>query len=106
MVQLVPFLLLVAYAAGLELHATRARVPRARVRASRVCCVSDKSEAARSTTAAAAASLLVGLGLAMNVANSCFGILDQTADELADLLGVDDVPPALVQGVLAVRPLC
>ena len=48
---------------------------------------------------------LAAAGLALGAANSCFGILDQTADELADILGVDDVPPAVVRGVLAARPL-
>lgn len=37
--------------------------------------------------------------------NSCFGILDQTEDELADILGVDEVPPAFTSAVLAGRPL-
>jgi len=56
---------------------------------------------------AAAGSALTGAGLALalGAANACFGILDQTADELADILGVDEVPPALVRSVLSARPL-
>ncbi|KAL3893119.1 MAG: hypothetical protein SGPRY_014454, partial [Prymnesium sp.] len=38
-------------------------------------------------------------------ANSCFGILDQTADELADIFGVDEVPSALTAAVQAARPI-
>ena len=59
--------------------------------------------AAQSTAALAASALLF---VASTVgANRVFGVLDSTADELADLLGVDAVPPAAAQLVLALRPL-
>lgn len=39
------------------------------------------------------------------VANGLFGVLDNTGDELADLLGVDEVPPAAVAAVRLLQPL-
>jgi hypothetical protein len=37
--------------------------------------------------------------------NGVFGVLDNTADELADILGIDDVPPAAASVVQALRPV-
>lgn len=39
------------------------------------------------------------------VANGLFGVLDNTGDELADLLGVDEVPQAAVAAVRLLQPL-
>uniref|UniRef100_A0A7S4B360 Calmodulin-lysine N-methyltransferase n=1 Tax=Chrysotila carterae TaxID=13221 RepID=A0A7S4B360_CHRCT len=47
-------------------------------------------------------AVLVG---SVNTANNVFGILDNTADELADLLHVDEASPAAVATVKALRPL-
>ena len=52
-----------------------------------------------------AAGLALASALALAGANGCFGILDQTEDELADILGVDEVSPALTSAVLAGRPI-
>ena len=37
--------------------------------------------------------------------NGVFGVLDNTADELADILGIDDVPPVAASAVQALRPV-
>ena len=52
-----------------------------------------------------AAGVALASALALAGANGCFGILDQTEDELADILGVDEVSPALTSAVLAARPV-
>ena len=51
-----------------------------------------------SAAVAACAAGIVG-------ANGCFGILDNTGDELADLLGVDEVPPLVVSTVRLMQPV-
>ena len=51
-----------------------------------------------SAAVAACAAGIVG-------ANGCFGILDNTGDELADLLGVDEVPPLVVSTVRMMQPV-
>ena len=40
----------------------------------------------------------------VSLVNGIFGVYDSTADELADLLGIDDAPPALVSAVELLRP--
>ena len=80
-----------------------ARLLRAGSQSPRVRAVYSQQLPAGAVKASAAA--LISAGFALSAANGIFGILDQTADELADLLGVDEVPPALVNGVLATRPL-
>ena len=52
----------------------------------------------------AAAALAISAVGAARVVNGIFGVYDSTADELADLLGVDDVPPAAVRFVELLRP--
>eukprot|EP00967_Tisochrysis_lutea_P062056 scaffold79584_cov31-Tisochrysis_lutea.AAC.3 len=58
---------------------------------------------ARGVVAAFAASTIISAGVAS--VDRVFGVLDSTADELADLLGVDEVSPALAQAVRATAPL-
>ena len=45
--------------------------------------------------AASAAAILLAVGGVSSV-NGIFGIYDNTADELSDLLNIDDVPPVIV----------
>lgn len=57
-----------------------------------------------SASAAAAAVLAAALAGGVSLVNPIFGIYDSTADELADLLGIDDAPPAAVSAVRFLRP--
>ena len=41
----------------------------------------------------------------VRLVNPIFGIYDSTADELADLLGIDDAPPAAVSAARFLRPV-
>ena len=54
--------------------------------------------------AAAGAVAAILLATATNTASGVFGVLDNTADELADLLGVDEVPEFAAQAVRLARP--
>ena len=77
------------------------RVGRAPFARSRAVCTLQSGDTLRTVAAGSA----LGVALALSAANSCFGVLDQTADELADIFGVDEVSPVVVQAVLAGRPL-
>ena len=57
------------------------------------------------TVASAAAAAVVFTAASTQTLNPIFGIYDQTADELADLFNVDDVPPPVVAAVRALRPV-
>ena len=53
-----------------------------------------------------AVAAVTGVTVAATVGiNGIFGVLDNTADELADLFGVDDVPPMAVSAIQALRPV-
>ena len=53
----------------------------------------------------AAAAVTASLATTIIGINGVFGVLDNTADELADILGIDDVPPAAASAVQALRPV-
>ena len=53
----------------------------------------------------AAAALTVAGCLGVASVSSVFGVLDNTADELADIFGVDDVPPIAASAVRALKPV-
>ena len=60
--------------------------------------------AASSGAAGAAAAALAAAALATG-ANSCFGILDNTADELSDIFGVNEFPEPAAELVRTAAPL-
>ena len=51
------------------------------------------------TVASAAAAAVVFTAASIQTLNPIFGVYDQTADELADLFNVGDVPPPVVAAV-------
>ena len=61
----------------------------------------DKGKAAVGAAVAAAALTAASV----SGVNGIFGVLDNTADELADILGVEDVPPVVASAVRALSPL-
>ena len=54
--------------------------------------------------AASAAAILLAVGGVSSV-NGIFGIYDNTADELSDLLNIDDVPPVIVTAAKIAKPV-
>ena len=60
----------------------------------------DKGKAAVGAAVAAAALTAASV----SGVNGIFGVLDNTADELADILGVEDVPPVVASAVRALSP--
>jgi hypothetical protein len=60
--------------------------------------------AQRAAGAAAAALIALATG-GVGLVDGVFGLYDSTAEELADLFGVDEAPPAAVAAVRALRPV-
>uniref|UniRef100_A0A7S0Q9S9 Calmodulin-lysine N-methyltransferase n=1 Tax=Coccolithus braarudii TaxID=221442 RepID=A0A7S0Q9S9_9EUKA len=68
-------------------------------------CAQDRPPSATSAVTASLIASAVVYCASSALSNQVFGILDNTADELADLIGVDEVSPAAARLVLALRPV-